>query len=264
MNRPRHPWMSAGLVAAVLIAACGGKPGKDPAPITDLVTMEEVDDSLADRVQGDRVRVEYSVNDPMKGAAEPLVTIVEWSDFQCPFCGTLANTLDELVAAYPEDVRLVFRQFPLPMHPDAELGARATFAAQQQGHFWAMHDRLFANRTKMKRDDLVAHAKALGLDIPKFEADLDDPELVARLERDKGIGRQLGVRGTPAFFINGLQFSGAMDAKQLEEIIESERAHARALIEAGSQRREVYARIMRAARPAGAPPQAPVGAAEQG
>ena len=253
-----------GLLAAVLVGACGGKPGKDPAPITELVTMEDVDDALADRVQGDRVRVEYSTDDPMKGAAEPLVTIVEWSDFQCPFCGTLAQTLDELVATYPDDVRLVFRQFPLPMHPDAELGSRATFAAQRQGHFWAMHDRLFANRTKMKRDDLVAHAKALGLDVERFEADLDAPELVERLERDKAIGRRLGVRGTPAFFVNGLQFSGAMDAKQLAEIIEKEREHARALIEAGSDRREVYARIMRAARPAGAPPQAPGTAADGG
>lgn len=255
----RRPWISAGLLAAVLVAGCGGKPGKDPSNAGELVTMEDVDDRLADKVEGDRVRVEYSSQDPMKGATEPLVTIVEWSDFQCPFCGTLAQTLDELVKAYPDDVRLVFRQFPLPMHPDAELGARATLAAREQGYFWAMHDRLFANRTKMKREDLVEHAKALGLDVAKFEADLDDPEIAQRLERDKAIGRRLGIRGTPAFFVNGLRYGGAMDAKQLEEIIEKERVQARALIEAGSERSEVYARIMRAARPTGTnPPAAPV------
>jgi protein-disulfide isomerase len=245
-------------MALVLTAACGTKPEKDPTYVGPLVTMEDVDDGLADRVTGDRVRVDYTADDPIKGAAEPLVTIVEWSDFQCPFCGTLAQTLDELVKAYPDDVRLVFRQFPLAMHPDAELGARATLAAQRQGHFWAMHDRLFAHRTKMKRDDLLGHAKAIGLDVARFESDLDDPEIAKRLERDMAIGRRLGVRGTPAFFVNGLRFSGAMDPKKLEEIIEGEREHARALIEAGAQRREVYARIMRASRVAGAPAPAPV------
>jgi protein-disulfide isomerase len=254
----RPSWICTSLLAALLVASCGGKPGKDPTYAGQLVTMEDVDDALAGQVQGDRVRVDYTSDDPIKGAAEPLVTIVEWSDFQCPFCGTLAQTLDELVAAYPDDVRLVFRQFPLPMHPDAELGARATLAAQQQGYFWAMHDRLFANRTKMKRDDLVGHAKALGLDVAKFEADLDDPALIKRLERDKAIGGRLGVRGTPAFFVNGVRHGGAMDAKKLAEIIENERTHARALVEAGSERREVYARIMRAARPTGTnPPAAP-------
>jgi protein-disulfide isomerase len=216
--------------------------------------MEDVDDSLADHVDGDRVRVPYEADDPIKGAEKPLVTIVEYSDLQCPFCGTLAESLDEIVAAYPEDVRLVFRHFPLPMHPNAELGARATLAAQQQGYFWAMHDRLFKNRTKMSRDDLLEHASALGLDVDEFAADLDDPEIAKQVERDKAIGLRLGVRGTPAFFVNGVRHGGAVPGDELRKIVETEREHATALIEAGSTREEVYARIMRAARPTGTDP----------
>jgi protein-disulfide isomerase len=172
---------------------------------------------------------------------------VEFSDFQCPFCGQFADTLHELERSYPDDVRVVFKQFPLPMHPDAELGSRATIAALAQGKFWAMHDLLFTNRTKMKREDVVAHANDLGLDVAKFEAALDDPATAARVKADKAFGISLGVRGTPSFFVNGRSFSGALPPEKLGEIIEAERKLGQALVDAGSARAEVYARIQRAA-----------------
>lgn len=242
---------------ALLLLGCGGaKKEKDPEYTGRLVTMEDVDDSLAQLVEGERVRVTYGPDDAIMGAEKPTVTIVEFSDFQCPFCGKFAQTLEELAKAYPQDVRVVFKQFPLPMHPDAELGAKAAIAAGEQGYFWAMHDRLFAHRHEMKRDDLIGHAKELGLDVAKFEADLDSDATAERLEREKREGRRLGVRGTPAFFVNGRSMAGAVDGAALEALVEEERELAKKLMEAGAAREELYAHISRAAMPAGSRPAA--------
>ncbi len=239
----------------LVVAACKADVSPDPVYEGTLVTMEDVDDGFADYVAKGppRVRVPYKQEDAYRGAAEPLVTIVEFSDFQCPFCGQFAQTLHELERSYPDDVRVVFKQFPLPMHPDAPLAAMAAIAAQQQGKFWAMHDHMFKNRTALKRDDLVRHAKDLGLDVEAFEAALDDPATKHRLDLEMMLGRQLGVRGTPSFFLNGRFHSGAMDPAMLGEIVEEERAFAKGLVDAGAERKAVYAHLMRAAPPPGAP-----------
>lgn len=249
--------MRTGLLTALAVAllACGGEPKKkDPVYEGALPTMEDVDDSMASLIKEDRLRVPYKPTDPIKGASQPLVTIVEFSDFQCPFCGRFAQTLDEVARAYPDDVRLVFLQFPLPMHPNATLGAQAAVASREQGWFWEMHDLLFKYRTKMQRGDLIGHAKDIGMDVAAFEAALESEETKAKVDFDKAIGARLGVRGTPHFFINGRSRSGALDAAALQELIEQERALAKELMNAGCKREEIYARIMRAARPGGSPP----------
>lgn len=238
-----------------LLPACK-KGGAEPDPSYDaaLPTMEDVDDEFETlaRGAGDRVRVTYKSTDAIRGAAEPLVTIVEYSDFQCPYCGTFASTMHELEKVYPDDLRVVFHQFPMPMHPQAPLAAKAAIAAQEQGKFWAMHDWMFEHRTSLSREDLVEAAKDLGLEQAKFEAALDSEDTAARLELEQTLGRRLGVRGTPSFFVNGRAYSGAMDAAAMGEIIDEERAFAKSLIEKGAARNEVYARIMRAAKVAGA------------
>ncbi len=242
-------------LALSLSAAACNKKGAEPDPTLEaLPTMEDVDDAFAEqaRGQGDRVRATYKSTDAIRGAAEPLVTIVEYSDFQCPFCGTFASTVHELESVYPDDLRVVFHQYPMPMHPQAPAAAKAAIAAQAQGKFWAMHDHMFANRTALSREQLVAAAADLGLDTAKFEAALDSEETAARLELEQTLGRRLGVRGTPSFFVNGRPFSGAMDAAAMGAIIDEERAFAKTLIDAGVPRKEVYARIMRAAKVAGA------------
>jgi protein-disulfide isomerase len=238
-----------GLAVALLLAGCRGESKPDPQ-LPALPGVDAIDDSLSAVVREDgqtRVAVPLVPGDAGKGAAEPLVTIVEWSDFQCPHCSSYAQMLDEVAASYPDDVRVVFRQYPLPMHPDAELGARAAVAAAAQGRFWAMHDRLFANRSAMGRDEVVAHARALGLDVAAFEAALDDPATAAKVQADKRAGAELGIRGTPSGFVNGIAFSGAPKPEALTEMIERERALGRRLIEAGSTRAQVYARIVKAA-----------------
>ena len=246
---------SLALGAMLVFGGCNKKSaGPDPTYDKPLAHMNDVDDAHAElaRGDGDRVRATYKLTDGIRGAAEPLVTIVEYSDFQCPFCGTFAQTLHELEAVYPDDLRVVFHQYPMPMHPQAPLAAKAAIAAQAQGRFWAMHDHMFAHRSSLSRDQLVEAAGSLGLDTAQFETDLDSDETEARLKLEKTLGRRLGVRGTPSFFINGRSLSGAMDAQALGAIIDEERAFAKTLMDAGVPRNEVYARIMRAAKVAGA------------
>ncbi len=246
------------LALALALGACKADVPKD-REFAALPGPADVDDKLDAMIEGERVAVVLEPGDAIDGAAEPLVTIVEYSDFQCPYCGQFAQTLHELVTTYPEDVRVVFRQFPLPMHPDAELGARAALAAGDQGRFWAMHDRLFEHRSNMKREDVEAHASSIGLDMAKFKAALDDPALAERVAAHKRGGMALGVRGTPSWFANGRYVSGALKPEALAELIERERELGRSLVAAGSTRAEVYARIMHAAgaKPSGAANRAP-------
>lgn len=261
MTRPkRAAGPLAGLLWLGLLVGCTrAEVALDP-DLAPLPTLEEVDDRFARHVVGGdlRQRALYDTDSAVKGAAEPLVTIVEYSDFQCPFCGRFAATLDELVVTYPDDVRIVFMQFPLPMHPKAEGAAKAAIAAGEQRRFWAMHDRLFRYSASLDRPTLIEHARELGLDVAAFEAAMDAPETEKRLQLEKTVGARLGVRGTPAFFINGLGHTGAVEPDVLHKVVEQERANAKDLVEAGVPRRELYAHIMRAARPAGAP--APSGA----
>jgi protein-disulfide isomerase len=233
-----------GLIGLVGLVGCKGK-GDAPRDreYTALPGVADVDGRFDAMIEGERVAVPLVPGDAITGAAEPLVTIVEYSDFQCPFCGQFADTLEELVAAYPEDVRVVFRQFPLPMHPDAELGARAAVAAGDQGKFWPMHDLLFEHRSEMKREHVEEHAKSIGLDMASFGAALDDPALAERVAAQKQTGLALGVRGTPSWFANGVYVSGALQPEALTALIERERELGRGLVEAGSARAEVYARI---------------------
>jgi protein-disulfide isomerase len=228
-------------------AAANGK-ANAAAPAAVLATRDQVDDALSNLVEGDRVRAEYAAGDPWKGAAQPLVTIIEFSDFECPFCSKLASTLESVVARYPDDVRLVFKQFPLAMHARAEPAARAAVAAHAQGKFWEMHDKLFADRSKLSDADIRRHAEEIGLDVAKFEKDLADPATQAKVAAEMNEGRVLEVASTPTFFVNGRKVQGAKDLDSIVQIVEEERATANRLLAGGSKRSEIYARIMRAAQ----------------
>ncbi len=248
--------LMAGLAAGTLAAtpACtgkrkGGEAAGEAAKGGKFVTVDDVDDSMNDKVQGERVRVTYDPEkDPNKGAAQPLVTIVEFSDFQCPYCSRLAKTLDEVAAAYPEDVRLVFKQFPLPMHKDAMLGAQAALAAGNQGKYWEMHDKLFANQRAMSRADIEKYAQEIGLDMAKFKKDLEDEATKKKVQEDMAQGKKFGVRSTPTFFVNGKMQRGALPADAIKKMIDEEKKAVQALLDAGAKREEVYARIMKAAK----------------
>jgi protein-disulfide isomerase len=146
---------------------------------------------------------------PIRGDANAPVTIVEFSDFQCGFCYRVNPTLAQLLDRYQGKVRLLFKHSPIEGHTAAPLAHRAAYAAQQQGKFWEMHDRIFANQRAMDREALLAHASALGLDLARFTADLDSPRAQAVLDRDQAEAAKVGVDGTPTFFVNGTPLVGA-------------------------------------------------------
>ena len=150
------------------------------------------------------------------------VTIVEFSDFQCPYCSRVVPTLKELVARYPEEVRVVFRHLPLDFHAQARGAAQASICAGQQDKFWEYHDLLFANQKAMGRDQLSSFATGLGLDTELFEACMAAPETDALVAADLEAAERLGATGTPAFFINGIFLSGAQPLEAFEKLIEEE------------------------------------------
>ena len=158
-------------------------------------------------------RLDFS-HSPVRGTPGAPITIVEFSDLQCPFCARVVPTLAELLKENPGKIKLVFKNFPLSFHADSSLAHRAALAAGEQGKFWEMHDLIFAGQSAIKKDDLLAKARRLNLDMAKFTADLESDKLREQVEHDKSEGDQLGISGTPTFFINGVKYTGAMPIGQ--------------------------------------------------
>lgn len=140
---------------------------------------------------------------PVRGSPMAPVTIVEFSDFECPFCGGASPILERVVDESEGKVRLVFKHYPLDSHPHARAAARAAIAAGKQDKFWEMHDELFQNQGALEPSDLQEYARELGLDVEQFENDMEADATDERIAKDKAIGSKVGVRGTPAIFING-------------------------------------------------------------
>jgi protein-disulfide isomerase len=169
-----------------------------------------------------KVQVGY---DPTRvlGNPDAPVTIVEFSDFQCPYSRKATATLRELLQKYKDRVRLAFRDFPLTQtHPRAQRAAEAARCATQQGQFWAYHDLLFASPDKLSDEDLNQHARTLALDVTQFDTCLRDGKFKAQVEEDLREGMQAGVSGTPGFFINGIFLSGSQPLVTFERIIDDE------------------------------------------
>jgi protein-disulfide isomerase len=175
-------------------------------------------------------------NDPARGNLSAKVTIHEWSDFQCPFCGRVEPTLAQVMKDYGDRVKFVWHDLPLPMHPDAPLAAQAgreAYAQKGPSAFWSMHDKMFANQQKIKRDDLDGYAKDLNLNMDKWKSALDGSSHTSEIEADKKSGNDDGISGTPAFIIvpggatSGYFVNGAQAYPKFRKLIE------RALSEAG-------------------------------
>ncbi|MCH9682383.1 MAG: thioredoxin domain-containing protein [Deltaproteobacteria bacterium] len=230
---------------------------QDSSELARLIQPDDVDGSFDDQIEGDRIRALYDERDPSEGAALPLVTIVEYSDFECPFCSRLANTLHNVAREYPKDVKLVFKQFPLPMHRNAEPAARASLAAHAQGKFWDMHNEMFFNQKKLGGDQLEGYAVKLGLDIDKWKADFASPAIRDHVAEELATGRALEITSTPTFFINGKFFKGAQPPEQVKALIDAEILAAQKLLKAGVKREELYARFLHKAPALAAPDAAP-------
>jgi protein-disulfide isomerase len=161
------------------------------------------EESFHARFDPSKVKTLSVDNSPDVGSPDAPVTIIEWADFECPFCKNVGPVLEDVVRHFPGQVRLVFKFFPLSVHPHGELAARAAIAAQSQGKFWAMHHMLFDNAPKLEQADLERYARQLNLDLPKFRTDLSSQETTDRITREKKQAEELGLEGTPFIFING-------------------------------------------------------------
>jgi protein-disulfide isomerase len=168
-------------------------------------------------------RIAVDAKGPVKGAATAAVTIVEFSDFQCPFCSRTLPTVEKVLKEYDGKVKVVFRNFPLEFHDKAAKAAEAGACANDQGKFWEMHDKMFGNQQKLAVEDLKAAAHGIaGIDAGKFDKCLDSGEKKQLVDADQKAGQDAGVQGTPAFFVNGLFINGAQPFEQFKEIIDRE------------------------------------------
>jgi protein-disulfide isomerase len=179
---------------------------------------------------------------PTRGPADALVTIVEFSDFQCPFCSRAEKTVNEVIEKYGKDVRVVFKQNPLPFHNDAGPAAQASLEARDQGKFWEMHEKLFANQSALGKDKLEGYAKELGLNMAKFKAALEQNKHKSEIDADQKLARELGASGTPSFFINGRSLRGAQPFDAFKTVIDEELAKAKELVSKGTPKAQVYAK----------------------
>ncbi|MGD0835089.1 MAG: thioredoxin domain-containing protein [Polyangia bacterium] len=185
---------------------------------------------------------------PIKGAKDALVTIVQFSDFQCPFCSRVEPTVDQIMKEYSGKVRVAWRNLPLPFHNNAKPAAIAAMAANEQGKFWPMHDILFKNQQALSAADLEKYAQTIGLNMAKFKAALQDKQLAQRVESDAAMGAKIGARGTPAFFVNGRFLSGAQPFERFKSLIDEELVKAQALVKKGTPKAKVYETLMKTAK----------------
>jgi protein-disulfide isomerase len=186
---------------------------------------------------------------PLKGQKNALVTIVEFSEFQCPYCMKGSETLKMIEQIYQGRVNIVFKHFPLDFHQQARPAAFAAIAAQRQGKFWEYHDMLWRNREEWVNqgsDDLfIGYANQLGLDPKKFEADMKDPVTATEVDTDIQLGLKLGVQGVPCFFINGVSLVGAQPVENFREIIDQELMKAQKEIDNGVPPDRLYERMLK-------------------
>ncbi len=168
-------------------------------------------------------RVEVAATGPSKGPDAAPVTIVEFSDFECPYCGRVNPAIEKVLDTYGDKVRIVFRQFPLDIHPNARKAGEASLCAGEQDRFWQMHDVMFSDQKNLAVDGLKALAAGIGgLDASAFNACLDSGRFAETVEEDLKAGARAGVSSTPAFFINGRHLSGAQPYENFVEAIDDE------------------------------------------
>lgn len=161
---------------------------------------------------------------PSLGDPSAPVEVVEFAEFQCPYCMKHAGILQELTEEYPGKVRTGFRHYPLTRHKQAVNAGRAAWAAQRQGKFWEMHDALFSSRGKLDMDVIRGHAEAIGLDMDEFNSDFESSDALDAVFADRKAGRSAGVKGTPTFYVNGILVGN--DPNQVRRVIEKELASA--------------------------------------
>lgn len=184
------------------------------SPTGDLLYLSDKATGVIKVVSLNFIHMIDTAGSPFKGPEKAPVEVVVFSDFQCPYCARVGALMDEVLKAYPKEVKVVFKNFPLQSHQQSMPAALAALAAHRQGKFWEMHDMIFDNYATLSEERLTDFAKALGLDMEKFDKDRKDPQLDKQVHADLQSGGKAEVRGTPTIFVNGRllnsrSFSGA-------------------------------------------------------
>lgn len=209
---------SNGLAAAIVDAIQHGKTATEAIATANASKWAHVQQP---KVLDDPVSIP-TTGAPVLGPQDARVTIVEFSDFQCPYCAAAVPQINAILKAYPSQVKLIFKQYPLETHSQADLAAAAAIAAQKQGKFWPLHDAMFANRDDLSRNNLLLLAKQTGMDMNRFETDIDSTEVRETVVRDVQDGNQAGVEGTPTIFINGQKYNGPITLETLKPIVDAQ------------------------------------------
>jgi protein-disulfide isomerase len=260
-NCPRSPKLAKETVAM----AKQGKSLTDILAYIDKENPKREAAPAAAAAPGPSVRkVAIPAHAPRKGPKDAKVTIVEFSDFQCPFCSRVVPTLKEITDKYPKDVAIVFVNQPLSFHDKARGAAAAFLAAAKQGKAWEMHDKMFANQQALMPADLEKYAQDLGLNVARFKKDVADPATEKMIASDQTLAGSVGADGTPAFYINGRELSGAQPFPSFQAIIDEEIKKADELLKKGTPASQLYDKLVEAniaaaptAPAAGAAPAAP-------
>jgi protein-disulfide isomerase len=214
--------------------ACEGTQAQDPAPTEPVAqqaaaqeapaagcTATQCSSAAPPASESTRVRVDLR-DAPVAGRKDAPVTVVVYSDFECPFSARASTTIAELQKKYGDKVRVAFKEHPLPIHTQARPAARAALAADEQGRFWPMHDAMFGKACAVDQGSFDACAERAGLDMARYHAALTDPRLDARIDADLAEGHALGVAGTPTYFIDGRRVIGAQPLEDLSAVIDDE------------------------------------------
>ncbi len=203
---------------------CESMMQKYPEVLADLQRQEQRNAPLT----AEKMAKIATADAPAFGPADAKVTIVEFSDFQCPFCSRAADAAHAIKEKYSDKVRFVFRQFPLPFHQNAHVAAEASLAANAQGKFWEFHDKLFQHQQALERPALEGYAKEIGLDLTKFKQALDQKTYAAQVDAELKLGEEVAVDGTPTMFLNGTRVGNPTDVAAISAQIDQ------ALAKAGS------------------------------
>jgi protein-disulfide isomerase len=174
---------------------------------------------------------QVTADDHVQGPADAPVTVVEYGDYECPYCRGAFRDVQEMLGEYRGQIRFVFRNFPIPqLHPHAAQAAQAAEAAAVQGKFWPMYELLLQPDARLDTDSLLSFAEGLGLDVPRFAEDLAEQRYAARIESDVQEGLRNGVNATPKFYVNGQRVDGKVPLEHLEELVRQ------AVLGSGAQR----------------------------
>ncbi len=213
---------STGLSKTFIDAVKAGKSDKDALAAMAASRWAHVEPT--NRLLDDPVAIPVS-GSPILGPQSAPITLVEFSDFQCPYCAAAVPEIKALLNAFPTQVKLIFKQYPLEIHSYADLAAAAAIAAQKQDKFWAMHDAMYDHYQDLSRKSIMQLAKDSGLNMERFEADIDSTEVRETVVRDVQDGNDAGVEGTPSLFVDGQRYNGPIALSALKPILTDELQH---------------------------------------